>query len=256
MDFKTLAYEQKEHYGLLTINRPDVFNAINDELLVEVEEFCNKIVAQDIRCLILTGAGEKAFVAGADLKEMQQRDPASAYEFSANGQRVFDMLADLPFATIAAVNGFALGGGLELALTCDFIVASEKAKFGLPEVTLGLIPGYGGTQRLARAVGINNARMMTFTGDMITADQALTYGLASFVCSPEELLPTAEKLAITIASRGPKAVQLAKTAVNQGTQLPLSEGQPIEAQQFAAALQGDESTEGVAAFVEKRSPNF
>ncbi len=256
MQFTTLNFEQKNGIGLLTINRPEALNALRSNLLSELDQFCQQIIQTELRCLIITGSGNKAFVAGADIKEMQQLTPEQAKVFAQNGQRTFDRIADLPFTSIAAVNGFALGGGMELALACDFIVASEKARFGLPEITLGLIPGFGGTQRLTRCVGANNARRMILTGNMINADEALTMGLVSIVSSDEELLPTVQKVAQSITNASPNAIRLAKQAVNQGAELPLAQALDLEAGQFSAAFKHPQSTEGLAAFVEKRKAVF
>jgi enoyl-CoA hydratase len=242
---------------LLSVSRPQALNALNAEVLSDLSKTVRELGARtDIRALIVTGAGEKAFVAGADIKEMDGRPSSEGSAMAQNGQRVFDELSALPFPVIGAVNGFALGGGLELALACDFIVASKKARFGLPEVSLGLIPGYGGTQRLSRVVGMNTARLMAFSGDMYSAEQCAAWGLVSLLTEPDELLPTAKKIAATIASRSPKALKLCKSALFEGAQTSLAHGQNIEAKYFGSAFSSKDKAIGVKAFIEKQPPQF
>lgn len=259
MKFETLQFNLEGHIGTLTISRPQALNALNAQLLTELGEFLTAVSVQnfpDMRALIITGSGEKAFVAGADIKEMQARDPKTGQHMAAEGQKVFQAIEDLKVPTIAAVNGFALGGGLELALSCDFIIASKAAKMGLPEVSLGLIPGYGGTQRLVRVAGKAVARLMTLTGDIYTADQCEKWGVVALVTEPADLLPTANKLAKKIAERSPRAIALAKEAIYRGADVAQSAGMDIEAELFHAAFNSADRTEGVNAFVEKRAPKF
>jgi enoyl-CoA hydratase len=257
MKFETLQFKLDGAIGTLTISRPQALNALNAQLLKELSDFVGSINSfPDMRALIITGSGEKAFVAGADIKEMQARDPKTGQQMAAEGQRIFQALEDLKIPTIAAVNGFALGGGLELALSCDFIVASKNAKMGLPEVSLGLIPGYGGTQRLARVAGKNVARLMTLTGDIYTAEQCEKWGLVAMITEPVDLMPTALKLAQKISERSPRAIALAKESISRGLDVTQKNGMSIEAELFHAAFNSQDRTEGVTAFVEKRAPKF
>lgn len=257
MSFNTVSYKHDGHIGYLTINRPEALNALNSELLKDLKALLSELKnRKDLRCLIVTGSGEKAFVAGADIKEMQNRPEEEGQRMAEEGQGVFKIFEELHCPVIAAVNGFALGGGLELALACDFIVASEKAKLGLPEVSLGLIPGYGGTQRLSRAVGKSIARMMILTGDMFTAQQCCAWGLIAKVVPPEELLTTVQKMAELISSRSPSAVRLAKRAINEGYDQTQYEGLALEAKFFGQAFVSADKKEGLAAFVEKRKSQF
>ncbi|PWN72408.1 crotonase [Chryseobacterium phosphatilyticum] len=257
MNFETLVYQQKHHIGRLTINRPQALNALNDQVLHELTLFANQIKSdKNIRALIITGSGEKAFVAGADIKAMQEMTPQEAEDFSATAQTAFNAIESLPFAVIAAVNGFALGGGCELALSCDIILASEKARFGLPEVTLGLLPCFGGTQRLPRAVGLYKAREMVFSGEFYSAEKCREFGFVNRVIVPEELLNEAQKLAETIASRGPVAVAKAKQSLNTGFELHIRDGLKQEATLFGELFSTTDHHEGISAFIEKREPHF
>jgi enoyl-CoA hydratase len=206
--------------------------------------------------LVITGQGEKSFVAGADIKEMRGLNPIEAETFARRGQGIFRQIEKLPVPVIAAVNGFALGGGLELALACDFIYASENARMGLPEVSLGLIPGFGGTVRLARAIGLAKAREMIFTGDMIKADQALAMGLVNRVLPQAELLPAAMKTLETAATRGPLAVQTAKKSTLEAFDQEIDLGLKTESAYFANLFSTQDVNEGTAAFVEKRKALF
>ncbi|MET3036573.1 enoyl-CoA hydratase-related protein [Chryseobacterium sp. NRRL B-14859] len=257
MNFETLLYQQNNHIGILTINRPQALNALNEQVLKELNLFADSIRSdQDIRVLIITGAGEKAFVAGADIKAMQEMTPEEAEGFSIMAQTAFNAIEKLPFAVIAAVNGFALGGGCELALSCDIILASEKARFGLPEVTLGLLPCFGGTQRLPRAVGLYKAREMVFSGEFYSAESCKDSGFVNRVIAPEELLNEAQKLAETIAARGPVAVAKAKQSLNTGVELHITEGLKQEAALFGELFTTADHHEGIGAFIEKREPHF
>ncbi|MGH1516641.1 enoyl-CoA hydratase/isomerase family protein [Chryseobacterium sp. JK1] len=257
MNFETLLYQQNGHIGTLTINRPQALNALNEQVLKELKSFADEIRAdKSVRVLIVTGSGEKAFVAGADIKAMQEMSPKEAEVFSKAAQSAFNAIEELPFAVIAAVNGFALGGGCEVALACDIIIASEKAKFGLPEVTLGLLPCFGGTQRLPRAIGLYKAREMVFSGEFYSAQSCKELGFVNHVFAPEELLNETLKLAQTIASRGPVAVAKAKQSLNTGFEMHLTEGLHQEAVLFGELFTTEDHNEGIGAFVEKRSPSF
>lgn len=257
MAYQTLELTRDGRIGTLTIKRPEAMNALNANVVHELGE-CMAALKDDteLRCLIITGAGEKAFVAGADIKEMDTRDPKTARELAAEGQRVFQMIEDLHIPSIAAVNGFALGGGLELALACDFIIASKSAKLGAPEVSLGLICGYGGTQRLARHVGKSKARLIALTGDIFSAEQMEKWGVVALTTEPAELPATVKKMAEKIASRSPRALKLTKQAINRGFDQSQVEGLKLEADLFHQVFQSDDRREGVKAFIEKRPPQF
>ena len=256
MAYETLEFTKKDGVGILTVSRSKALNALNAQVIQELCEMLNALKNdQDLRCLIVTGCGE-SFVAGADIAEMSAREPNTGEDMAHAGQHALGLLSELAVPTIAAVNGFALGGGLELALACDFIVASEKAKMGFPEVSLGLIPGYGGTQRLARCVGLAKARMMILTGDIYSAQECERLGVAALVVAVDQLMSTCEKLANTIASRSPVALGFAKRAINAGFDVSLDEGLRKEAQLFGKVFATTDKQEGVAAFLEKRTPKF
>lgn len=254
---ETLRLEEQGGIATLTLDRPKALNALNGQALRELLETLRGLASRtDVRALIVTGAGEKAFVAGADISELAQLDAQGASAFAELGHAVMAQLEALPFPAIAAVNGFALGGGCELALACDFIYASEKAKFGLPEVTLGLIPGFGGTQRLTRLLGRARAKEIVFTGEMVDAAKAKEIGLALEVVAPGELLPHCQKVAQKIATRGPIAVRQAKRAIELGADADLRTGNELERQAFAALFGSADQREGTKAFLEKRAPAF
>ena len=259
MNLETLIFEKHGTIGVLKINRPQALNALNHQVVGELETFMKNLNSLNldghVRALVLTGEG-KAFVAGADIKEMENYNEFEALEMAARGQAVFQLIEDSFCPVIAAVNGFALGGGLELAMSCDFIIASSQARLGLPEVSLGLIPGYGGTQRLSRYVGKAVARRMALTGDMYSAAQALDWGLVTEVVAPEELMNVSLKVARTLASRGPVALSLVKRSVNQGYNLDQQKGIALEAQLFAKTFSTKDCREGLKAFIEKRKPEF
>ncbi len=255
--FKNLLFEENNSLGVLKFNRPQAMNALNHETITEFNQFLEELEKnKTIRCLVITGSGDKAFIAGADIKEFKGLDHAQARLFAQNGQRTLSRLEALPIPVIAAVNGFALGGGLEVALACDMIWASDKAKFGLPEVSLGIMPGYGGTQRLTRWVGLGRAREMTFSGQFYDAKTAYEFGLVQRVLSPETLLAEVMKLAETISSRGPVALQRAKKTINEGTEKPLAEGLKMEANEFSFLFNSEDHLEGITAFIEKRPAKF
>ncbi len=249
-------FEGAKGVGLLKINRPAALNALNREVIEDLKAWMERSLASGLRVVIVTGAGEKAFVAGADIKEMQNYTSDEARRMSETGQSVLDQLEQAPFASIAALNGFALGGGLELAMACDFIVASKTARFGLPEVSLGLIPGYGGTQRLARLVGKAKARLITLTGEIYPAMQGYEWGLIARLSEPSELLPDCMKLAKSISSRAPLAVAMAKQSIFKGFDAAQAAGMKIEAELFARTFTTKDHAEGISAFIEKRAPNF
>lgn len=258
-DFKTISLTSDGAVWTLTINRPQALNALNGDVLSEMSEalrFIGETPFENARALIVTGAGEKAFVAGADIKEISELNEESALLFAQRGQSVFHELSLLKIPAIAAVNGFALGGGCELALACDFIIASENAKFGLPEVTLGLIPGFAGTVRLSRAVGIRRARELTFTGDMISAEDARAYGLVNRVVPAAQLMTATKEIVGRIMQRAPMAVAFAKKSINRTWDMEVEEGQKFEAETFSELFVTEDVREGTKAFIEKRKPQF
>ncbi len=244
------------HVATLIINRPDKLNALSQEVLTDLSAAIETLSANDeVWAAVITGTG-KAFVAGADIAAMKGLTEAEGREFGALGHGVFAAIENLRCPVIAAVNGFALGGGCELALACDFIYASSKAKFGQPEVSLGIIPGFGGTQRLPRRVGSAAARELIYTGKMINAQEALRLGLANAVFEPDELLGAATKAAAEIASKGPLAVAAAKRLIRDGVDLPLPEANRLEQAAFGEAFGTEDQSEGMGAFLEKRTPTF
>jgi enoyl-CoA hydratase len=252
----TITVEQADGIATVTLNRPDKLNALNELLLVELRGAVLSLTQEkDVRVLILTGAG-KAFAAGADITAMSDMAPPRAKTFADAGHAVADALESAPFPSIAAVNGFALGGGCELAMACDFIHASEKAKFGQPEVGLGVIPGFGGTQRLARRVGLGRARELCYTGDVIGAEEAHRIGLVNAVYPPEELMPAVREIAKKIASKGPLAIAQCKRVIGRGADMPLERANELEVQAFALLFGTEDQREGMKAFVEKRAAVF
>lgn len=255
ISFEMIATPGEGGLGLITINRPKALNALNTETLSELLTLLNG-AAKAAKVLIVTGAGEKAFVAGADIEEMAAMDHIDMLHLTDLGHQVMRKLETMPAVTIAAVNGFALGGGLELALACDFIYASEKAKLGLPEVSLGLIPGFGGTQRLARAIGTRRAKEMVFSAKIIKVDEALRMGIVNKICSPETLLDTCKELAQTIAKNSFFAVTQAKRAINFGSEAALDEGLELEKHACATSFATEDRSEGMRAFLDKRPAVF
>lgn len=257
MAYNNILFEVEEGIATITFNRPNVLNALNSELLDEFSSALDEIFDdENIRVLILTGAGEKAFVAGADIKELNTLNALSAKQFSQKGLGIINKLQELPIPVVAAVNGFALGGGTEIALACDFIFASETATFGQPEINLGLIPGFGGTQRLPRLVGINMAKELILTGRMVPAEEAFRIGLANKICNPEKLMEEVRKTAVGMARKGKVSLQAAKQAINRGLNVDLATGCNIEIDAFAICMASEDSDEGTAAFIEKRKPDF
>jgi enoyl-CoA hydratase len=256
-EFETLLYTVDHNVATVTINRPDKLNALNATTKKELAECMNHIKNDaGVYVVVLTGAGEKAFVAGTDIGELTALNAQSGEEFAARGQAIFDMIEHLGKPVIAAVNGYALGGGCELALACHIRVASDKAKFGQPEVNLGIIPGYGGTQRLARLVGRGRAMEMILTGAQIDAQDALRIGLVSRVFPHDELLARARSMAGTIASFGQVAIRAALKTVNATEEMSLSDGQHLEANLFGHCCDSLDFKEGTKAFLEKRKPAF
>ena len=257
MTFANLLLEKKNSIAYLTVNRPKVLNALNIATLEELGAAFTEIRDDaSLRVVILTGAGEKAFVAGADISELGELDEASGKEFAHCGQAVFDLIENLGKPVIACVNGFALGGGCELAMACTMRLASENAKFGQPEVKLGFLPGYGGTQRLPRLVGKGMAMQLVLTGEIITAREALRIGLVNEVTPPADLIPRAESIAQKILANAPLAVQHAMEAVNKGMEMTLAQGLALEADLFSACCRTEDKKEGTAAFLEKRAAQF
>jgi enoyl-CoA hydratase len=241
----------------LTFNRPKALNALNNALLEELADALDNIQKDEtIRVLILTGAGEKSFIAGADITEIATLTPLGAKKFAQFGQNIISKLQEMPIPVIAAVNGYALGGGCEMALACDFIYASDKAIFGLPEITLGVIPGFGGTQRLPRLIGANRAKEMIFTGKHLTAAEAREFGLVNKIFAPEELMAATADVARLIAGKGKASLSAAKQTVNHGLNADLGTGLGIERDAFALCLANVDAKEGTSAFLEKRKPVF
>ena len=257
MAYENIIYGVEEGIATITFNRPKALNALNANLLKELTAALDAVAGDEgIRVLVLTGAGQKAFVAGADITELATFNPLQAKLFGRQGQGTIGKLQALDIPVIAAVNGYALGGGSELALACDFIYASENAMFGLPEISLGIIPGFGGTQRLPRLVGINKAKEMIFTGKMVPAAEAAEIGLVNKVCAPEVLMEEVLKTAKAIAAKGKVALRAAKQAINNGINADLTTGCGIELDAFALCMASEDAREGTAAFLEKRKPVF
>jgi len=256
MKFETLKLNVSNDIAVLIISRPEAMNALNSRVFSEFNEILDGIENRDdIRAMVITGDG-KAFVAGADISEMADKDSKQGYDFSRIGQSTFGRIENLPFPVIAAVNGFALGGGCELALACDIRIASNYAKFGQPEVNLGLIPGYGGTQRLPRIAGLSNALYLIMTGEMITADAALQMGIVQMVVDADKLMEEAMAIASKIASKGPISVKKAKSVIRQGMLTDLITACDLESKEFGNLFGNGESGEGMKAFMEKRKPNW
>ena len=249
-----LLYEVIGYTGLLTINRPEALNALNGALLMELSEKLDEIAASGIRCLVVTGAGEKSFVAGADIAEMKDFNPGRAEKFSVDGNLVMEKLENLPSPTIAAVNGYALGGGLELALACDIRLASENAVFSMPETGLGILPGFGGIQRLARVTGISKAKELAFTGDRVKAPDALALGLVSAVFPSAGLMDAALKMAERISANAPFGVRAVKKIANLSVGETLVNAARMESRIFGECFATADQKQAMAAFAEKRKP--
>ena len=253
----TVLVESEHGVAVLTISRPAALNALNSTVLVELEAAIAGLAADpSIHVLVVTGAGPKSFVAGADIVEMSSYGAQAARRFASLGHRVLGGLEALPIPVIAAVNGFCLGGGCELALACDLIYASDNARFGQPEVNLGLMPGFGGTQRLPRRVGAARAAELIYTARQVKADEARAIGLCLGVYPQAELLPKVREIALGIAGKGPVAVRAAKLAISRGLDAPLAVGNTLEIEAFANLFDSADAREGMTAFVEKRGPHF
>lgn len=255
MEYEILKVNIEEGIALVTVSRPKALNALNTRFFNEMDDLVANIAEnRDVKVMIVTGEG-KAFVAGADIAEMVDKTPQEGSEFSRLGQNTFSSLEKLEIPVIAAINGFALGGGLEFAMGCDFRIANTKAKFGQPEVNLGMIPGYAGTQRLARLVGLGNALYLLTTAEMIDANEALRIGLVQKVVEPEELMYEVMKIAKTIASKGPKAIRKVKYVTRQGMLSDFESGSRLESEEFGSLFK-NEGEEGMRAFLDKRKPNW
>jgi len=257
MNYETLLFEIDAGVALVTINRPDKLNALNDQVMAELGDAAARIATEEaIKGAILTGAGPKAFVAGADIGDLAKQGPFDGKARALRGQGVLRRLETCGKPVIAAINGFALGGGCELAMACHIRIASDAAKFGQPEVKLGIAPGYGGTQRLPRLVGKGRALQLILTGEMIDAQEAYRIGLVNKVVPADQLLAEADKLLRGILSMGPLAVRLALEAVDQGLEMTLDEGLLLEANHFGLLAATQDMKEGLTAFLEKRSAKF
>jgi len=257
MTFTNILFEKKNAIAYVTVNRPKVLNALNMATMEDLRAAFHDIKNDaDVRVVIVTGAGEKAFIAGADIAELNQNDAITAKEYTHRGQSVLNLIENLGKPVIACINGFALGGGCEVAMACTFRLASENARLGQPEVKLGIIPGYGGTQRLPRLVSKGIALQLLLTGEMISAQEALRIGLVNEVTAPAELIPRAEAIAQKIIANGPLAVQYTMEAVNKGCEGTLAEGLYIEAVLFGMACATEDENEGTRAFLEKRAAQF
>lgn len=244
--------EKKDQFAVLTINRPEALNALNDEVISQLDRVLDSIDPAEVRCLIVTGAGQKAFVAGADIAQMSGLTKAEGEAFGKHGNDVFRKLETLPIPTIAAVNGFALGGGCELAMSCDIRLCAETAVFGQPEVGLGITPGFGGTQRMARLIGPGKAKELIYTARNIKAPEALSVGLVQAVYPAEELMEQAEKMAARIAGNAPIAVRACKKAINDGLQVDMDAAVTVEEKLFGSCFETQDQKNAMTAFVEKR----
>ena len=257
MTFENLLFEKKNNIAYVTINRPKVLNALNMATMGELRTvFTDLKQDREVRVVLLTGAGEKSFVAGADIGELQRNNPVEAKEYTHRGQAVLDLIENLGRPVIACINGFALGGGCEIAMACTMRLASDNAKVGQPEVKLGIIPGYGGTQRLPRLVGKGIAMQLLLTGEMISAQEAHRIGLVNEVVPSAQLISRAEAIAQAIIKNAPLAVQYCLEAVNHGGEMTQQEGLYLEASLFAVSCATEDKKEGTSAFLEKRNANF
>lgn len=257
MKYKSLLYSKEEGIGIVTINRPESLNALNGEVYTELYKLFQEIEDdQDVRAVILTGSGEKAFIAGADIAEMHPQSSVEIRSFIDKGRRASDRIYTLSKPVIAAINGFALGGGCELAMCCDLRIASENAKFGQPEINLGAIPGAGGTQRLSRLIGMTKAKELIYTGNAIDANTAFTMGLVNKVVPPESLMAEAKELARKLSSKSSIALALAKKTITSGANMNLPSGLDLEAECFALIFATEDQKEGMSAFLQKRKPEF
>jgi len=257
MGYENIIFEKEGDVAVIKFNRPKALNAINPAVLAEMSDAMDKIDGDpSVRVLVLTGEGEKAFVAGADIAHMVNLTPLEGRKFSRDGQELLFRLENLPIPVIACVNGFALGGGTEIAMACDFIYASENAKFGQPEINLGIIPGFGGTQRLARLVGKAMAKELCMTGGMISAQEAKGIGLVNKVVPPEKLWEETMKTAAVLASKGKVSIRAAKECIDRGCDVDVRSGCYMESDAFAVCMTSPDRKEGMSAFLEKRKPQF
>lgn len=257
MAYENLLYEKRDRIGFITFNRPKVLNALNRKTMEELREILIAAGEDDeVRVLILTGAGEKSFVAGADISELAVQTPVSGKDTAAFGQGVLHLLETIGKPSIAAINGFALGGGCEVALACSMRLASKTARLGQPEVKLGIMTGYGGSQRLTRLCGKGTAYELCLTGEMISAEEALRVGLVNHVYEPGDLMPAAESLAKKIIANAPLSVKFTMEAIERGTEMPLAEGQYVETTLFGVLAATEDMREGTRAFLEKRPAQF
>ena len=257
MAHKNLIVSREEGIAIITINRPEALNALNRETLKELREVATELEGDDaIKALIITGAGDKSFVSGADIKDVKDLDPLGGLDLVTGGQKTFAMLNNLSKPVIAAVNGYCMGGGLELALGCDFIIASEKARFGVPEAKIGVFAGWGGVQRLAKRVGTAWAKQMNMTGEPIDAQTALRINLANQVVPADKLIEETKKIARSIMSCAPLAVRMIKTLVNEGADIPIDKALALDAKAAGVLFSSQDQKEGMNAFVEKRKPQF
>lgn len=257
MGNENLLIDIKDGVALVTINRPNVLNALHTSVIAELQETFEALNAdRAVKAVVITGSGEKAFVAGADIAEMASYDSQKALAFARTGQKLVNFIGTMPKPVIAAVNGFALGGGMELALACDFIYASENARMGLPEVTLGIMPGFGGSQKFGRFLGRNRANELIFTGKMLTAAEAKEWGIVNAVFPLAELVPKALETAVRIVGNGLLGVAHAKDAIRRGLDMAETDGMDYEAVLFASLFASHDQKEGMGAFVEKRKPSF
>lgn len=249
--------EKENHIAIVTINRPKALNALNSETLIELNQTIDEIAEdEDIYAVLITGSGEKAFVAGADIAEMKNMNVIEGRKFSMLGNNIFRKLETMEKPVIAVLNGFTLGGGCELSMACDLRIASTKAKFGQPEVGLGITPGFGGTQRLARLVGMAMAKELIYTAKIIDSNEAYRIGLVNKIVEPEKLMEEAKNLANAIASNAPIAVKLCKSAINRGMQMDIDTAAMYEAEVFGECFSTEDQKEGMNAFIEKRSKKF
>ena len=256
-ELQNVQVDREGHLAIVTVNRPSKLNALDNATISELDGVFTQLDADaGVGAILLTGAGEKAFVAGADITMLARQGVLDGADNSRHGQRMMSRIENCSKPVLAAVNGFALGGGLELAMACDVRFASSNAKLGLPEVSLGIIPGYGGTQRLARLCGSGIALQMILTGDPVTADEALRIGLVNGVFEPAELLAKVKAIALRMVSRGPQALALAKQAVRRGAAMPMADALALEADLFGMISSTAEMKEGMAAFLEKRKPSW
>jgi enoyl-CoA hydratase len=257
MAYDNIIFQIEEDVAIIKFNRPKALNAINPEVLVEFNDILDKIEADSsVKVLILTGEGEKAFIAGADIAYMAELSPLQARRFSRDGKEPLFRLENLPIPVIACVNGFALGGGTEFALACDFVYASEKAKFGQPEINLGIMPGFGGTQRLSRTVGKAMAKELCMTGVIITAQEAKEIGLVNKVFPPDKLWEETMKTAQILASKGKVSMKAVKDCIERGYDIDLPNGCHMESEAFGLCMASPDGKEGLTAFLEKRNPDF